>query len=271
MATNTLSVLSQASIQDYADCPQRFKLRYLDHLNYPAVESEPALENEKHQREGQFFHRLVQQYLLGMDPARLEQLANMPSMQRWWNHFMENRPSLNGYTLYPEYALRSPLESLRLVAKYDLLAFKDGCAIIYDWKTSRSRQPDEPLAARWQTRVYMALLARCGALLKGGQDLLPENIQMRYWFADAPGDMAVFSYDAAQFQRDWNALCSIAEQILCATEYTQTNQEKKCGYCVYRSYCNRGVQAAEDMEASAELAGAAQFDVNLEQIGEIAF
>ena len=139
MISNALRVLSQSSIQDYADCPQRFKLRYIDHLEYPALESEPALENEKRQREGQFFHRLAQQYLLGMDPARLGQLAGASNLQRWWNHFMDNRPPLDGYTIYTEHCLTVPLESLRLVAKYDLLALKDGCAIIYDWKTSRSR------------------------------------------------------------------------------------------------------------------------------------
>ena len=29
---------SQSSLQDYADCPRRFQLRYLDKLIYPAIE-----------------------------------------------------------------------------------------------------------------------------------------------------------------------------------------------------------------------------------------
>ena len=33
------------------DCAQRFKLRYLDRLSYPAAETEPTLENEKHLQE----------------------------------------------------------------------------------------------------------------------------------------------------------------------------------------------------------------------------
>src|SRR6266498_3834473 len=61
-----LTTLSQSSLQDYVDCMQRFKLRYLDRLSYPAVETEPTLENEKHQQEGEYFHRLVQQHLIGI-------------------------------------------------------------------------------------------------------------------------------------------------------------------------------------------------------------
>jgi len=30
---------SQASLQDYVDCPQRFQLRYLAALQWPAVEA----------------------------------------------------------------------------------------------------------------------------------------------------------------------------------------------------------------------------------------
>ncbi len=63
---------SQSSLQDYADCPRRFQLRYLDKLIYPAAETEPALENEKHLQEGQNFHRLAQQYLLGIPTEKLE-------------------------------------------------------------------------------------------------------------------------------------------------------------------------------------------------------
>ena len=64
--TEQLRSLSQSSLQDYNDCPRRFELRYIQHLAYPAVESEPALENEKHQQEGEYFHRLVQQHMIGI-------------------------------------------------------------------------------------------------------------------------------------------------------------------------------------------------------------
>ena len=59
-------VFSQSSLQDYNDCPRRFQLRYIEKLHWPAVEMEPALENEHRQQEGQLFHRLVQQHIIGI-------------------------------------------------------------------------------------------------------------------------------------------------------------------------------------------------------------
>ncbi len=70
------------------DCSLRFKLRYLERLSYPAMESEPALENEQHQQEGEYFHRLVQQYLIGIPREQIGKLANTPQLQRWWSNFL---------------------------------------------------------------------------------------------------------------------------------------------------------------------------------------
>src|SRR5512146_1975965 len=84
MNTDLISLLSQSSLQDYVDCALRFKLRYLDRWSYPAVESEPALENEKHQQEGEYFHRLLQQHLIGISAEQISRLANTPNLQRWW-------------------------------------------------------------------------------------------------------------------------------------------------------------------------------------------
>src|SRR5512138_2657043 len=144
-----LTTLSQSSLQDYLDCPQRFKLRYLDRLSYPAVETEPTLENEKHQQEGEYFHRLVQQYLIGIPAEQIAKFANTPNLQRWWQNF-QNSKDLTGLRealpkqsegsrdllgLYPEATLSAPLGKYRLLAKYDLIALQDGKVTIYDWKT----------------------------------------------------------------------------------------------------------------------------------------
>src|SRR5512139_3641347 len=95
-----LTILSQSSLQDYVDCAQLFKLRYLDRLSYPAVETEPALENEKHQQEGEYFHRLVQQYLIGIPAEQIAKFANTPNLQRWWENF-QNSKDLTGFREVP--------------------------------------------------------------------------------------------------------------------------------------------------------------------------
>jgi hypothetical protein len=84
---------SQSSLQDYFDCPRRFQLRYTDQLRWPAVEAEPALENERRQQQGQFFHRLAQQFLLSLPADRLSRLASSPDLARWWENFQGSFPN----------------------------------------------------------------------------------------------------------------------------------------------------------------------------------
>ncbi len=267
----TLRSLSQSSLQDYADCPRRFQLRYLEQLQYPAVESEPALENEKHQQEGEYFHRLVQQHLIGIPAEQVGRLANTDNLARWWDNYLHADFPFAGYTKHPEVTLSAPLGPFRLVAKYDLIAVRDGQALIYDWKTYRKRPKTEWLAPRWQTRVYRALLGKAGSHLNGGQPIGPEQIQMVYWFADFPTEPAVFPYNAGQFQRDWDTLVKLAEEIAASTDFPKTDDHQKCAYCPYRGYCDRGVRAGDAADAEAEMEAEELFDVNFEQIGEIAF
>jgi len=162
MPSFQLTTLSQSSLQDYVDCARRFQLRYIDRLAYPAVESEPALENEKHLREGELFHRLVQQFLIGVPAEQVGRLANTDNLNRWWGNFLQSK-NLSGFEdltgLHPEATLSAPLGNFRLLAKYDLIAVRENKAAIYDWKTYRKRPRDEWLSARMQTRVYRALLA----------------------------------------------------------------------------------------------------------------
>lgn len=277
-----LTTLSQTSLQDYNDCPRRFELRYLQQLAYPAIETEPALENERHQKEGEYFHRLVQQHLIGIPAEQIGKLANTDNLQRWWENYINSKDlrvlrELGG--LYTEITLSAPLGKFRLVAKYDLIAIDNNKVTIYDWKTYRKHPKNEWLAVRWQTRVYRALLVQAGAHLNGGKPLDPEQIEMIYWFADFPNDPARFIYKADQFKRDWDALTRLSEEITSAssgstaltTGFPLTDDVSKCSYCPYRSYCNRGIRAGDALDAELETEAEELFDINFEQIGEIEF
>lgn len=276
MKTQTfqLTTLSQSSLQDYMDCARRFKLRYLDRLSYPAAETEPTLENEKHQQEGEYFHRLVQQYLIGIPADQIAKFANTANLQRWWENF-QTAKELSGLRdltgLYPEATLSAPLGKYRLLAKYDLIALPNSKAVIYDWKTYRKRPRNEWLNARMQTRVYRALLVQAGAHLNNGKPFEPEQIEMIYWFADFPEEPARLSYTSAQYQRDRDLLLKLSEEVGAAASYPLTEDRQKCLFCTYRSYCERGIRAGDIEQAEADMEAEELFDVNFEQIGEIAF
>ena len=265
---------SQSSLQDYADCPRRFQLRYLDKLVYPAAETEPALENEKHLQEGQSFHRLAQQHLLGIPSEKLTPLANTPNLESWWGNFLAfSRTGLTDLTsLYPEVTLSAPLGNFRLIAKYDLIAFtEDEKVIIYDWKTYRKRPRNEWLSARWQTRVYRSLLVAAGSQFIEGKRIVPERCEMVYWFSNYPDEPAYFPYDEVQYKRDWDTMTRLTEEIQSASSFLLTDDRQKCAYCTYRSYCDRGIRAGDQDFLEAEMEAESSFDVDFEQIGEIEF
>jgi hypothetical protein len=122
-----------------------------------------------------------------------------------------------------------------------------------------------------QTRIYRALLVQAGAHLNSGRPFEPEQIEMIYWFADFPEEPARFPYASPQFQRDWDTLLKLSEEVASASSYPLTEDRQKCLFCTYRSYCERGVRAGDIEQAEAEMEGEELFDINFEQIGEIAF
>ena len=264
---------SQSSLQDYFDCQRRFQLRYIENLAWPAVESEPVMENERRQQEGQLFHRMVQQHLVGLPVEKLSRLASSPDLSRWWENYLGYNLNIDGYAQSPELILSAPVDSHRLLAKYDLVAILPGQkALIYDWKTSQKRPKDEWMAARMQTRVYRAMLIQAGAYLNNGAPIQPEQIEMVYWYADFPSEPVRLPYTASQYQRDWSALTGLIRAISSQRDFPLTDEEKKCAYCPYRSYCNRGEKAGSlDESESDPETSTTEFNLNFEQIAEIEF
>jgi hypothetical protein len=275
MPNNTLKLdlpapfaFSQSSLQDYTDCARRFQLRYIEQLQWPAVETAPVLENERRQIEGQQFHRLVQQNLLGLPAEKLARMAFTENLSRWWEHFLTHNPVPQGSHLSPEATLSAPLGQHRIMAKYDLIAIKDGKAVIFDWKTYHKRPKDVWMSERMQTKVYCALLVEAGKHLNSGKPFAPEQIEMIYWYADFPDEPSKFIYNTTQYKHDWDRLTKLVSEINAKQSFPLTDDEKKCSYCPYRSYCERGIKAGEGEDLEDEMKAA---DITLEQIQEIEF
>jgi hypothetical protein len=273
---------SQGSLQDFVDCRRRFQLRYIERRAWPALQTEPAMEAERHMRQGALFHRLVQAHLLGVPAEALDALIQDADLERWWGHYLQyvgdltGFQNLSGLKLHPEISLSAPLGNYRLVAKYDMVTVQpDGCLTIFDWKTSRKLPKPAWLAERLQTRVYPYLLVRAGADLNQGMPIAPEKVSMVYWYADHPDQPVRFDYNQADYQKDAEYLQALVDTIQRSgdDQFPLTDDERRCAYCVYRSLCDRGVRAG-DMDASEEgLEEGEDFDFELdfEQIAEIEF
>ena len=281
---------SQSNLQDYVDCPRRFQLRSLLHLSWPAIEASPALENERFLLLGSTFHYLIRQHQTGLSIEQLSSIIDHspPSerelLSQWWESYLaalrtpgELYPILHSDAICtPEITLSAPLGNYRLVAKYDLLVFDPGGqAVIIDWKTNQSRPPRRSLMEKLQTKVYPYLLVRAGMGVAGGRQIHPSQVEMLYWFANYPDQTERFLYSDEQFQADERYIYNLIDQIRQAPniDYPLTHDERRCHFCVYRSLCERGIQAGQlDERLSADLTAVElDFDFDLEQIDEIEY
>jgi CRISPR/Cas system-associated exonuclease Cas4 (RecB family) len=239
---------SQGSLQDYVDCPRRFQLRYVQRVTWPALQTEPALENERHLRMGAIFHRLVHQYLAGVPVEHIARTVMDPDLGRWWHSYLEHGPVDLPQERCPELTLSTPLKDHRLAARYDLLAIDAGRrAVIVDWKTSKRRLSRSWLAERLQTRVYLYVLIQAGTHLNAGRPLEPEQVEMHYWFANFPNDPETFRYASGRYEEDEVYLVALIEEIegRGEEEFPLSEQEENCRFCRYRSLCRRGSEAGE--------------------------
>jgi CRISPR/Cas system-associated exonuclease Cas4 (RecB family) len=272
-------------LQDYANCPRRFQLRYLLRQPWPAAPSEPLDEYERLIERGQRFHQLVQRHSLGLSQAELGKTIDDPDLLQWWNNYLATPPpNLPSAVRRAEVTLSTPLpgSQARLMARYDLLALEPGQstvspverrAVIVDWKTNQKRPSSDALAARLQTRVYRYVLVKAGAQLNGGQPLLPEQVSMIYWFAQHPTQPAVLPYSAAQHTDDAAHLADLVARITAHTEreWPLTPDERHCRFCTYRSLCERGVLPGPLAEFDADEALDLGAEFEFEEVEEIEY
>lgn len=265
---------SQNNLQDYVDCPRRFELRYLKKLAWPAIQSEPVLAVEHHMQLGERFHRMVQQHQSGLPAEVVGILASEPELVEWWQEYLNAAPTSLPEKRLVEYTLAAAFGGFRLVAKYDLLAIAPGeRVVIVDWKTSRKKPKRQILADRLQTRLYRFLLVEAGKGINGGQPVTPDQVELIYWFTAESRNPEHFLYSVTLYEKDKNFLKNLIADVVNAseTDFPLTSDLKMCRFCNYRSLCNRGETAGEFEEEALDEAGGPGFDLDFEQIAEIAF
>ena len=237
-------VFSQNNLQDFVDCPRRFELRHLLRQPWPAVQSEPVLEHERHMQRGELFHQMIHQHQVGLPADVIGRQAMDEELKNWWDSYLAMAPAALPEKRYPEFTLRAGLAGHIFLAKFDLLCIDPGTKIvIVDWKTGQKKTNRSTLRARLQTRLYPWMAVKAGAYLNGNRPVLPEMVEMIYWFTAEPLHTENFSYSAAQFQKDEKLLTDLVDEVERDLEsgFPLTGDEHKCVYCNYRSLCDRGI------------------------------
>ena len=176
---------SQSSLQAYDDCPRRFWLAYVEQLPWPAVEASPIQEHEELMRLGERFHRLVQRAEIGID-AEVVAAGLEPPLSTWFDAYLRHRPADlptdfveiervlametgDWRVPSPVSNLQSSISTLRVAAKFDLIAAEPGGrVVIIDWKTAKRRSDPATLRQRWQSIVYPYVLVEASAALPWG-------------------------------------------------------------------------------------------------------
>lgn len=248
---------SQSSLQDYIDCQLRFYWQHAVRLSWPALDANSPVEHEANVRRGVAFHRFVQQYLIGVPVAGITTLTERDEhLERWWQNFLHSFPKPFPEPHFAETSLAGVLGGVRLMATYDLVVLTPaGKLEIYDWKAVGKPPRRDRLAARAQTIVYPYLLAKCGHFLLGRKEPVdPDTISMRYWFTERPDQMEVFSYSQTQFKEDEAWLLGKINAIagMSPDDFKKTENEKMCGYCKYRSLCNKSFATAKFNSSEGE-------------------
>jgi len=281
MTSPAIFRFSQASLQEYVECPRRFQLRHVWRLRWPAVEAEPAREGERYFQEGAAFHRLIQRHLLGIPAGELSRMRRGAELGRWWRSYLESPPADLPEGGYAETRLSVPVGRSRILAQYDFVAVDARQRlVIVDWKTTRKLPTREELLERLQTRVYPYLLVRAGSVLNDGVSIQPEQVSMVYWFANFPAVPIRFEYSREQCEADHHFVSGLVAEIEERFDGTRGRQlvsvrpdDGSCRYCRYRSLCERGATAGlrEDMLREDEIEPLTAVAVDFEQIAEIEY
>ena len=268
-------IFSQSSLADYIDCPRRFQLRYLLGQRWPAPEVDDMLEFERRMAQGEHFHHLVHQHLVGIPPELLTKRLDDPDVRRWFDAYLRTALTDLPEKRRPEITLTVPLADYTLLAKFDLLAIDPGGrALILDWKTGSRIPPADVLQKRMQTIVYRYVLVKGGAFLYGGHPIPPEQVEMVYWYAEHDGATRRFPYDSAQYAADEATLLRLVDEINTRADFPLTPDVTRCRFCVYRSLCDRGTSAASLSEWESddfEPADMDDFTLDFDQIAEVEF
>ncbi len=265
---------NQMKLQDYLVCERKFELKYILKQAWPAIRSQPVLELEKQMQIGQQFHLFCQQYFSGVPPQDIEAQLNHPQLKIWWQYFSAFSQKYFGIPHFAEYRIAARIFEHPVIAILDLLvADEGGNFLIFDWKTNTKKPLYEPLKNSIQTRLYPFLLTSVNLEINNQLSILPEKIEMIYWFANFPEELIRFPYSSEEFNHDQIFFENLFKEIDKKKEnkFVKTSDIFRCKFCQYRSLCERGNTAGFDEDDLQEPWNEEIATFDFDQIGEIEF
>lgn len=231
-----MNLLTQTQINAFEHCRRLYYLKYVSRLVWPVEAASPGSV-----REGDDFHLLARQLILGFPRESLILPADEPELEAWLDTFIREQPMGKPDRLFAEKEVSLTYADVLWLGKFDALAITGDRLTIFDWKTG-SLPPDRLHYARSpQTRLYRFLARSCAPRLLGaGLHAVPaEAIEMIYWFPQFPEGTLRLPYSEEEYGQDMTWLRTLALEMLKTeeTDYPRTEKQRRCERCGYRSYC----------------------------------
>jgi len=269
-------LFSQQSLQDYLDCPRRFELRYLLHIDWPAEESHPMLEREGWFARGSAFHKLARGFLCGIPKATVMKSTSDPTLILWFDRLTDFLSTHQGAKFWwSEKTLNANLDGFIFTSVLDAVAaFENGEILIFDWKTSQKLPKKETIGARIQTLLYPIMLRNNIKQIKYDLAFPNSPLKIIYWFSEYPEQQYEFSFSPEQITENSRFIIDLVK-IVSSTQpgdFHLTQDQKKCLFCVYRSLCDRGTKSGNMSELEDTARGENDSSsIRLSDIDEIEF
>lgn len=231
--------ITQTQISAFERCRRFYYLKNIRKLVWPV-----EVSTNRHTLQGDDFHLLIRQLILGLDADDLIIPEGSEDVKRWLAVFLAEQPMGKPQQIFAEKEVSTVFEDVFWMGKFDALTINEDKLTIYDWKTGSARPDPERYRTAPQTRLYRFLAKCCAARLLGaGLHAVPaENIEMVYWFPEHPEKTIRLPYSEEAYQQDQTWLKTLAAEMSFPDQdaYPQTSKTRHCGFCSYRTYCFPG-------------------------------
>ncbi|GEM_PF-1098671 len=228
--------ISQSQIQDFQFCHRKYYLAHVRRLAWPAPITPSFRKMEENMRQGKAFHLFVHRYLQNILPENGQPVD--PAIQKWVDNFKAHHPLPAKAQIFTEKEVTTVLGDTIWIGDFDVLAVQPDRIQIFDWKTSE--KPGDPLRLKNspQTRLYLFLLLKNLNRFTRSR-LNAENLEMIYWYPNAPLASVRIAYSNEKAQQDESYLQRISAQLSSdqAEDYLETDDRQKCSYCRYQKFC----------------------------------
>ncbi len=220
MLNKAIPAYTLGKLQMYDECPQKYKLCYIDKIHIV----EPLNQTQT----GNNLHNIINYYLKGMEVTRLVEALNATDKRLWYN--FKNSDIKHYKVVNSEYSFNLKIDEYWLTGRIDALFEFDGNYIILDWKTGESFAPER---VKFQTAFYLLCMYEILKLKKLINS--PEELSLQYFNLAADSKITIHFSQELYLQYRKHLL----EIINCIENNKEfyCNKTPACKQCKYYRAC----------------------------------